>query len=122
MGGYSTVCEILASRTRALVVPRAEPRHEQVIRARRLSALGLVDMLGPGELAPAAISDWLAAGGAAGATPAAEVDMRGLARLPGLLDDLVAGRDDTGAPGLGEPPRFLRIPARRPARTGSVSA
>jgi len=122
MGGYSTVCEILASRTRALVVPRAKPRHEQVIRARRLSALGLVDMLGPGELAPAAISDWLAAGGAARPTPAADVDTRGLARLPGLLDDLVAGADDTGAPGRGEPPRFRRIPARRPARTGSVPA
>jgi len=122
MGGYSTVCEILASRTRALVVPRAEPRHEQVIRARRLSALGLVDMLGPGGLAPAAISDWLAAGGAARPAPAAEVDMCGLARVPGLLDDLVAGADDGRAPRLADPPRFLRIPARRPARTGSVSA
>jgi len=39
-----------------------------------------------------------------------------------LVDDLVAGRDLAGAPRLGEPPRFLRIPARRPARTGSVSA
>ena len=122
MGGYSTVCEILASRTRALVVPRAEPRREQVIRARRLSALGLVEMLAPGELGPAAISEWLAAGGGARPAPAVEVDMRGLARVPGLVDDLVAGRDLAGAPHLGEPPRFLRIPARRPARTGSVSA
>jgi predicted glycosyltransferase len=122
MGGYSTVCEILASRTRALLVPRAEPRHEQVIRARRMSALGLVDMLGPGELRPAAISAWLAAGGAGRpARAAAELDMGGLARMPGLLDDLVAATGDGGARRLGDPPRFLRIPARA-ARTGSVSA
>ena len=80
-------------------------------------------MLGPGELAPAAISDWLAAGGAgAPRARAAEVDMRGLARLPGLLDDLVAGeRRHRRAPPR-RPAALPADPARRPARTGSVSA
>jgi predicted glycosyltransferase len=122
MGGYSTVCEILASRSRALLVPRAEPRHEQVIRARRLSALGLTDMLDRGDLTPSAISAWLAAGGTPHPALDLEVDTHGLARVPRLLDDLVSGAGDATIPRLVEPPRFLRVPARRSARTGSVSA
>lgn len=122
MGGYSTVCEILASHSRALVVPRAEPRREQLIRARRLSALGLVDMLGPGELDAAAISGWLAAaGGAPRPEPRTVLDMRGLARVPRLLDDLVA-RGGRRASRESSERRFTRRPARRTAHPGSVSA
>jgi predicted glycosyltransferase len=88
MGGYSTVCEILASRTRALVVPRAEPG-EQGIRARRLAARGALDVLEPDALTPAALSAWLAARDAGRRTPAAPVDTDGLRRLPALLDELL---------------------------------
>ena len=45
MGGYNTFCEILSLDKRALIVPRATPRLEQTIRARRASALGLCAML-----------------------------------------------------------------------------
>ena len=45
MGGYNTFCEILARDKPALIVPRATPRLEQTIRARRASALGLAAML-----------------------------------------------------------------------------
>lgn len=45
MGGYNTFCEILAHDKPALIVPRATPRLEQTIRARRASDLGLVTML-----------------------------------------------------------------------------
>jgi predicted glycosyltransferase len=45
MGGYNTFCEILSFDKRALVVPRTEPRQEQLIRASRAAELGLLTML-----------------------------------------------------------------------------
>jgi len=50
MGGYNTFCEILSFDKPALIVPRTQPRQEQVIRARAATRLGLVDLLeGPAE-------------------------------------------------------------------------
>ncbi len=46
MGGYNTFCEILSLDKPAVIVPRSEPRREQLIRAERAQALGLVRMLG----------------------------------------------------------------------------
>ena len=63
MGGYNTFCEILSLDKRALIVPRATPRLEQTIRARRASSLGLCSMLedptdfGRGPRDPAAMAD-----------------------------------------------------------------
>ncbi|MFI5014627.1 MAG: glycosyltransferase family protein [Hyphomicrobiales bacterium] len=45
MGGYNTFCEILSLDKPALIVPRARPRLEQTIRARRAAELGLVKVL-----------------------------------------------------------------------------
>jgi predicted glycosyltransferase len=45
MGGYNTFCEILTADRPALIVPRTVPRREQLIRAERMSAIGLVQML-----------------------------------------------------------------------------
>ena len=45
MGGYNTFCEILSFDKRALIVPRTEPRTEQLIRASRAHELGLLTML-----------------------------------------------------------------------------
>ena len=47
MGGYNTYCEILSFDKPALIVPRVQPREEQLIRARRAAELGLVEMLLP---------------------------------------------------------------------------
>jgi predicted glycosyltransferase len=47
MGGYNTYCEILSFDKPALIVPRVQPREEQLIRARRATELGLIDMLLP---------------------------------------------------------------------------
>ncbi|MDQ3509437.1 MAG: hypothetical protein M3494_15740 [Actinomycetota bacterium] len=55
MGGYNTTTELLAARKPAVIVPRVEPRVEQLIRARRLSALGLIEMIHPEDLAPATL-------------------------------------------------------------------
>jgi predicted glycosyltransferase len=51
MGGYNTYCEILSFDKPALIVPRTAPREEQLLRARRASELGLVEMLLPEEAA-----------------------------------------------------------------------
>lgn len=59
MGGYNTVNEILDSTTPALIVPRENPRKEQLIRARALAAHGAIDYLRVAQLSPAALSSWL---------------------------------------------------------------
>jgi predicted glycosyltransferase len=52
MGGYNSVSEILSSARPAVIVPRVEPRREQLIRAERLSRRGLLRLLHPSELTP----------------------------------------------------------------------
>lgn len=51
MGGYNTYCEILSFDKPALIVPRTMPREEQLLRATRAAALGMIDMLLPEEAA-----------------------------------------------------------------------
>ncbi|OWV97611.1 hypothetical protein ATY81_08865 [Rhizobium sp. R72] len=51
MGGYNTYCEILSFDKPALIVPRVKPREEQLLRARRASELGLIDVLLPDQSA-----------------------------------------------------------------------
>jgi predicted glycosyltransferase len=55
MGGYNTVCELLTLHRRAVLVPRVKPGQEQLIRAERMAALGLVRMLHPDRLTPEAL-------------------------------------------------------------------
>jgi predicted glycosyltransferase len=47
MAGYNTFCEILSLDKRAILVPRVRPRREQVMRAMRAAASGLVHALDP---------------------------------------------------------------------------
>ena len=88
MGGYNTVCEVLAFKKPALVVPRVVPRREQLIRAERLRDLGLLDVLHPDAVTPTAVARWLAAD--APAPDRRRIDLDGLRRLPALVDDLLA--------------------------------
>lgn len=53
MGGYNSVCEILGSGRPALLVPRVEPRREQLIRAVALQQSGQLRLVHPSELSPA---------------------------------------------------------------------
>jgi predicted glycosyltransferase len=55
MGGYNTVCELLTLRKRAVVVPRAQPGVEQIIRAQRMAGLGLLRAIDPGQLSAATL-------------------------------------------------------------------
>lgn len=61
MGGYNTICEILTQRTPALIIPRETPRLEQLIRATRLQAEGLLDYIPFHEVTPQLFRDKLMA-------------------------------------------------------------
>jgi predicted glycosyltransferase len=90
MGGYNTLCELLYLGSRTLVVPRVHPRTEQLIRAGRLAALGVVDALEPADATPAALGEWLAQRPGPRPHPRDLIDLDGLQRLPGLLAEVVA--------------------------------
>lgn len=95
MGGYNTVCEVMAYGKAALVIPRTVPRTEQLIRAERLARMGFLDMLTPDCLSPAALTAWLAGPEPANARDAARrIDMRGTQRLPGLLREVMDARPE----------------------------
>lgn len=90
MGGYNSVCEILALHKRALIVPRTQPRQEQWIRAERLQALGLLDVLHPDDLSPQRLSRWLATTDPTAPATDNAIDMNGFTRLPRLVSELLA--------------------------------
>jgi predicted glycosyltransferase len=52
MGGYNTLCEILSQRTISLVIPRENPRKEQLIRAQTFRRQNLIDYIAWDDLAP----------------------------------------------------------------------
>lgn len=90
MGGYNTVTELLSLGCQALIVPRVRPRLEQWIRAERLAAMGLIDVLHPDDLSTRTLSNWLAS------EPPERGDVRRRLRFDGLAqlrqrvaDDLV---------------------------------
>jgi predicted glycosyltransferase len=91
MGGYNTVYELLSWEKRALVVPRSEPRHEQRIRAERLAALGLVDMLPLSQVSPERLHEWLARDLGPPLPVRKRIDLDGMKRLPLLLEKVLAG-------------------------------
>jgi predicted glycosyltransferase len=78
MAGYNTVCEVLGAGKPLLTVPRVRPRLEQSIRAERLGRLGLLEVLPPEDLSPAAISAWVAS------EPRTRRDARCVLRFDGL--------------------------------------
>lgn len=57
MAGYNSTVEALAAGVRPILVPRRAPRREQAIRASRLAAVGLADVVDEG--APAEEVAWL---------------------------------------------------------------
>ena len=83
MGGYNTVCEVLRLGKPALVVPRVMPRREQLVRAERFAALGLLDVLHPDDLTPSALGDWLS--GPARPPAKGRLDTDGLDRFAALV-------------------------------------
>lgn len=94
MGGYNTICELLAREKRTLIVPRVAPRLEQLIRSRCLERRGLVDVLHPAGADASTVGGWLARRPRE-VRPRASIDLDGLRRLPALLDGVL--HDTVGA-------------------------
>lgn len=90
MGGYNTVAEVLTFGKNAMIVPRVFPRTEQLIRANRLSELGLLDVLHPEALSPRALEAWVGRD-LAPPRPAHEfIDLGGVDRVVARAGDLLA--------------------------------
>jgi predicted glycosyltransferase len=112
MGGYNTVCELLAAGTRPLIVPRTYPRVEQLIRAERLAELGAIDMLHPDSLSPQALAAWIDPMSDAPRPPARHgLDLDGLDRLPALVEELLKATP----PRPHQPPLREQEPSHVPA-------
>jgi predicted glycosyltransferase len=118
MGGYHTTAEALAAGRRALIVPSAKGRPDQLIRARRLHELGAADLLPPTDLTPDALGAWMARGPHDPSPITGVIDTGGLGRLPVLLDELQAPVE--AAPRRRVGTRWA--PARRTAATAELAA
>ena len=96
MGGYNTTYEILSFEKPALIVPRVQPRSEQLIRAKRMRDLGLIDMLHPDNLSPKALTEWLHLDKE---TPRAreQLDFNGLPRIANYISELLSPNRDSQA-------------------------
>lgn len=57
MGGYNTICEILTQGTVSLLIPRENPRKEQLIRSQVLHRRNLVDYIPLNSVAPSILRD-----------------------------------------------------------------
>ena len=97
MGGYNTYCEILSFDKPAIVVPRVNPREEQLIRARRAEELGLVQMLSPEQSRrPMVLSKALKAlpHRAPPSLTSQALRLEGLPHISQIVGDLLDDRDD----------------------------
>ena len=90
--GYNTVLDILAACARAVVVPFAAEREtEQQLRAERLAARGVLELVPEAELSPARLA--FAIERAVGAAPQRiPIDTDGARRTAGLIADMVRHR------------------------------
>ncbi len=104
MGGYNTVCELLTLRKRLVVVPRVRPVQEQLIRAQRMAAHGLLRMVHPDQLTPASLWQAVHAELSHDAPVPQLQAMDGLPQVTKALFDLV-DVNAAGLPGLAPSPR-----------------
>ena len=93
MAGFNTVCELLTADVPAVLVPRAEPVQEQLIRARRLQARGCFRMVEPSALTPATLIAELRSA-LHDKRPTTSIDMEGLTRIRARVARLLEGRGE----------------------------
>jgi predicted glycosyltransferase len=93
MAGYNTVREILTYRRPALLVPRVQPRVEQLIRSRELERRGLARVIHPAELTPERLAAQLSELLEAGPPPASDFSLDGLDGFVAELQELVAASE-----------------------------
>ncbi len=93
MAGYNTVCELLSFGRRAVLVPRAEPVREQLIRARLLAKRDYFTLVEPHELNATTLMSAVLTAIGKGASVETPVDMEGLPRIHDRARALLAGSD-----------------------------
>ncbi|MDP9364578.1 MAG: hypothetical protein M3Q10_10205, partial [Chloroflexota bacterium] len=81
MGGYNALCEVVAAGKRAIVVPRRPGPQEQMIRAERFQARGLVTMIRPDDLSPEVLAAAIATELRHGTSPRRGLLFSGRARI-----------------------------------------
>ncbi|WP_325314972.1 glycosyltransferase family protein [Microcoleus sp. PH2017_28_MFU_U_A] len=59
MSGYNTITEVLSLGKRTIAIPRIKPASEQLMRAEKMSKLGLLKMIHPCEVTPENLMDLL---------------------------------------------------------------
>jgi predicted glycosyltransferase len=99
MGGYNTVCEVFDSGRPALIVPRTQPRREQLIRAQALERRGLVSLLDPTLLSPQRLMSEIVRLLFEPTPPARRPEMTGFASLAAALATVLWPRSPHGAGG-----------------------
>jgi predicted glycosyltransferase len=88
MGGYNSVGSALSFGVPTLIVPRTVPRREQLIRAQRLAALNLVDVMDPSQATATAIGEWMAHPPLNRPQARSVIGLSGLDRLTAIVSQL----------------------------------
>lgn len=89
MGGYNTLTELVALRKRPLILPRVNPRCEQLIRAQVFSARGLCDFLHPDQVTPSSLLAKIENMLASSKIEAPPFEANGLARIRAHFEEIL---------------------------------
>lgn len=89
MAGYNTVCELLSLNKRAVLVPRAEPVREQLIRSRLLADRGFFEYIEPSELNAEVMSAKILRSLNAVSAGETDIDLNGLPRINRRIRELL---------------------------------
>ena len=95
MAGYNTVCDIMSYRRRSILVPRARPSREQSLRAERLDACGVANVIQAEELAPQTLADAIENTLEEPRPPEAVLPLNGIECALDVFDD-VGNHDEVG--------------------------
>ncbi|MBW3642681.1 MAG: hypothetical protein KY447_07175 [Actinobacteria bacterium] len=98
MAGYNTVTEILSARVPALLMPRVEPRREQLLRAERLVRLTGLEMCPPDGDQVAAITEFVGRALHRGRLPLPALRLGGVESVAAELARLVERVDGASTP------------------------
>jgi len=93
MAGYNTVCELMSFGRRAILVPRAEPVQEQLIRARLLSKQEIFDLVEPAQLNAETLIRKVIAALKPVAVSSVPFDLDGLPRIRQRIKELLGEKD-----------------------------
>lgn len=88
MAGYNTVCDIMSYRRRSVLVPRAKPSQEQSLRAERLRAWGVADVIQAEGLSPGSLADAIESALAEPAPAPRPLPLDGVERALNVFDDV----------------------------------